>query len=564
MNSTSHPFPWDSPLLLLNTAPKRWFAQVEHPGDFIAQPRGMTRRDIEAVLEGRRWIAAYAPDDGIVDRLEFDLDCKTPDVLQDRDHRYWAIRDLMGRQRLPLVVRTPSMWGLHVSYRIPPIELARLVTGLTTGVVADILRDAGLAVGRGSVEIFPQVRQCKRLPIGRSMAILDPDSLEPVVEAPERPRLDSPEWREFAAAIAAWHRTPHEDLAEELIAGAADIVRRPTASARTRRGRQAVGLPSEPVRSAARQLIRRGLPGPSTRYTAEFSVGTAIWQDPALFADFGACVPATRENVAHTLARWLSARHNGFSQEWLADARTTHAVDETVRRWTRRYLRADSRTGRAPVDRMLQAAFCEGTDCGLVCAEDMAAIRAVADELFGPGLQRYAFEAWTCSLLRATKSVAAHHRAVGGRGTPSGDGWVEVEILADWMERWPWGGGRTGKERVRTYTSFREGLLSKGWLVPVSLPVRPVDGQDTPGEATRYRVRAPIPVCESELPVPPDVVAQRIAEIQVNGRPLSMEEAYHALDAVQHVRRLERRYGNATSARIRRYAETVCPRRTAT
>ncbi len=562
MNSTSHPFPWDSPLLLLNTAPKRWFAQVEHPGDFIAQPRTMNPGDIAAVLDGRCWIATYAPSDGIVDRLEFDLDCKTPDVERDRDHRYWAIRDLMGRQRLPLVVRTPSKGGLHVSYRIPPIELTRLVTGLTTGVVADILRDAGLAVGRGSVEIFPQVRQCKRLPIGRSMAILDPDTLEPMVEAPERPRLDSPGWGEFAEAIAAWHGRPHEDLAEELIARAADIVQRPTASARTR-PMGAVRLPSEPVRSAAQQLIERGLPGPSTRYTAEFSVGAAIWKDPARFAEFGACVPPTRENVAYTLARWLSTRHNGVSQEWLADVRT-HAVDETVKRWARRYLRADSRTGRAPVDRMLQAAFGESTDCGLVSAEDMAAIRAVADELFGPGLQRYALEVWTCSLLRATKTVAGHHRAVGGRGTPSGNGWVEVEILADWMERWPWGGGRTGEERVRTYTFFRDKLVSKGWLVPVSPPVRPVDGLEQPGQATRYRVRTPLPVRERELPVPPDVVAMRIAETMVNGRPLSIEEAYHALDAVQCVRRLERRYGSATSARIRRYAETVSPRRTAT
>lgn len=556
MRQIPHPFTSDSPLLLLNTNPTKWFVQTEYPGRFSAQRRAMTPKDILEVLEGRLWIATYAPSDGITDRVEFDLDSKSREGAVDRDGRYWAIRELMGFQRRPLVVRTPSGWGLHVSYRIPRAPLVQLVTGLSTGVVADILQDAGLSAERGSVEIYPQERQAKRLPVGRSMAILDPDSLEPIVEAPEAPTPASPEWRDFADAIREWHARPYEDLPRELVARAPGVRPRP-AEASSSVMESSSRHPTDAVRSASRQLIDEGLPGPSTRYEAEFSVGAAIWRDPALFAEFGACVPPTRECVASALARWLSARHNGFSQEWLAEFRG-RSVEQAVDRWRRRYLQSHAETGDAPVDRMHRAALAESDDCGVVSPHDMAAIRQLADDLFGPGRQRYAFEVWANSLLRATKSIAAHHAAVGGRGTPSGDGWVEVEILADWMEGWPWGGGRSGG--ARAYTDFRDKLLAKGWLVPVSRPVWHVQGPEGPGDATRYRVRTPLAVRASELPLPLEVVARRIRGISVSGRGLTLEEAYHALDAVRSVRHLARRYGEATAARLRSYVAVLRPR----
>ena len=510
----------------------------------------LSAADFERVLQGECWIATYAPRDGIVDRVEFDLDCKSGSAeVADRDERYWAIRKLIGLERLPLVVRTPSGWGLHVSYRIPPVRLESFITGHTTGPLADVLRAAGLPVRAGKLEIFPQAHQCKRLPVGRGCAILDPDSLDVLCTAPEAPSPGSPEWRLFGEALAEWHAREHPILLRELLEGAAGRPGRSPPEGRPDPPPDDLAPVDGELTGRMIHLRGKGLTRRASRYDAEFSIGTAIWLNPGPVEHLGASRPLTREAVARLLAAWVARNHNGFSQEWSHDLRRWSEA-AVVEAWTRRFLREDSR-GDAPVDRMRKAAISQGGDSGMVASEDIADILTIAEELFAPGPARYQFEVWTCALLRAVKSVVAYHRA-RGEPLPSGPGWQEAELLARWMEKWPWGGG--SKDGRRAYVVFRDALMSQVWLVPVSRPMFHREAPDIPGRATRYRVRPPRPAPVSDVPIPRAIVESRLDRIREYDRPLTLVEAYHGLHALRSVPRFERRYGRATAERIGRIA----------
>ena len=554
-----HPFTTDSPHLLINPDPGGWADQTHHPGDFCVRHRKLRETDIKRVLAGKIWIATYAPANGLVDRVEFDLDCKEgPGGARDRDQRYWAIRELVGAERRPLVVQTPSKWGLHMSYRIPPTPLKEISPERRSGLIAEVLRAWGLDVEKGAIEVFPQATQCKRLPIGRSMAILDPQSLQPLVEAPERPTPESSEWWRFSELILEWYSAVDDRLIPDLRALAQEkrALLGPSREAGCRPGAPPMSVCIDTrVGTASKALIAQGLTRPSMRYDVEFRVGAAIWRDPELFHALGARRPLTRENVARTLAAWLSEHHNDLSQEWRADLRRLGSPEEVIATWTGRFLHPDPRSGEAPVDRMLRAALAQSRDCGLVAPSDMTRILDVSQDLFPPGPDRYQLEVWTCALLRAVKSVVRYHRTLGHDVT-EGDGYVEVALLAAWMERWPWGGSHP--KGVRNYVRFRDALLSKGWIVPVSRPIWYVAGPERPGVATRYRIRTPSPVRSSELPLHRATVEARIGSIPVNGRMLSLDEAYHALMIDDGITATpSRRYGPSLGRKIRSYARAI-------
>ena len=543
----------DHPALLVNHESRAWFVQNEYPGPFFNQRGRLGAVDFGRVLRGECWIATYAPGDGTVDRVEFDIDCKGGSAeVADRDERYWMIRRLIGLEHRPLVVRTPSGWGVHVSYRIPPTRLDSFITGPATGPLADALRAAGLPVQPGKLEIFPQARQCKRLPVGRGCAILHPDSLEVVCAAPEDPHEASPEWSPFGEALSEWHACEHPTLLRGLLERAAG-----SSTAVASRGRTdpaPAGLVHVAGELTGRMiyLMRNGLTRRASRNDAEFSIGTAIWLNPGLFEDLGPSKPLTRERVARLLAAWLARHHHGFSQEWSRDLRRWSEA-AVVEAWTRRYLREDSR-GEAPVDRMRTAAMSLAGDSGMVASRDMADILGLAEGLFAPGPVRYQFEVWTCALFRAVKSVVGYHEA-RGEPLPSGPGWQEIELLARWMEQWPWGGGSRGGRRA--YVVHRDALISKGWLVPVSRPIFHREAPDIPGRATRYRVRPPRPAPLADMPIPRAIVASRLDRLLDYDRPVTPVEAYHSLHALRSVPRLDGRYGAAAAARIRRIAGYV-------
>src|SRR5690606_25178393 len=76
--------------------------------------------------------------------------------------------------------QTPSGWGIRVVYRIERVPLTAVITGPHSGLVADVLRGAGLPVGPGEIELFPQTGQADRLMLGRGMPMLDPETLLPI------------------------------------------------------------------------------------------------------------------------------------------------------------------------------------------------------------------------------------------------------------------------------------------------------------------------------------------------------------------------------------------------
>lgn len=534
MNHNTTPQPFLQPLtslLLLNPDPGRWHIQRAYPGPFIPQKRRMREQDVERVLRGEHWLASCAPSDGIIDRIEMDLDCRSPDDRDEQVARYRRIRRLMGIERQPLVISTPSGLGLHVSYRIPPTPLQQVVTGYSSGLLVDILQAAHLEVRPGQIEIFPQGRQCKRIPLGRHMSILDPESLEPV---PGLSTWGSPERMiKTIAFLSRWFSAPHEELVSDLKSRAPA---RPRAAPEPASGDVSHGDGSLP------QLVDIGLTRRSSRHEVEFRVGMAIWQNPSGFLGFGLSLPPDRENVAEVLATWLSRRHNGLSAEW-TESRLRRTVQQAIDHWTKRYLRRDGNPREAPIDRMRRAAESHRTDSGLVSPSDMIEIMTLGDVFSGK--ERYAFETWTCALMRATKSADWFNRR-NARGLPAGAGFVEVELQAAWMERWPWGSGRIRGERG--YVTYRAHLLRMGWLVPVT-PYLAVP--DLPGRATRYRIRTPLPFPSSDLPVPYDAVVKMFGKTKICGRLVTVDEAYHALFVNQHVKRLDRRYGPSTGARIR-------------
>ena len=551
MKQHPHPFTLDTPLFLLDPEPKRWHIQWRHPGKFYAQDERMTQYHLDAVLAGRCWIASFPQPNGVVDRIEFDLDRKKAEHAGEMVARYLAIRELLGPERPPLVVRTPS-GGIHLSYRIPEIELSELVEGLESGLVPEVLQSAGLAIGRGAIEIFPQRKQAKRLPVGRRMAILDPATLKPIVVAPESPSADDPTWLTFHDALRQWHGRVLTDLLPHL----RRLPRECNAGTASKANRSAISSPSpeltQGIRPASAELIAEGLTRPSSRYEVEFRVGAGFWRDPGLMPRRGGGASATREQVAHGLALWLAENHNGCSKEWSEDLRR-NPVDKVIDLWTERYLQPGP-DGRAPVDRMLSAALAESRDCGMVAPADLDDISLLGEDLFGRGPFRYQFEVWVCSLFRAVKSIERYQRAHGGE-VVRGEGFIEAEILSGWMERWPWGSGRA--RGTRNYVTFREALVSRGWMVPVSPPRWCVQVPEFTGEATRYRVRPPRNVREGELLYSVGTVERRITAMKVNGRALTVEEAYHALRALGRGPSLERRYGAAAAELITRYANAI-------
>lgn len=554
--NNTHSFPLNVDSVLLGaTEPGRWFVQNKHPGKFRASHSRMQRQDLLDVLRGKHWIATYAPLDGMVDRIEFDIDCKNSDAdsISDRDARYWAIRTLMGIERVPLVVRTPSGSGLHVSYRIPATPLDDIIEGLTTGLVPDVLRAAGLLVERGQIEVFPQTRQAKRLPLGRRMAVLDADFLEPLIVAPEKPSVDDAAWRDFAEVLHAWHDRVYEDLVPHLENLPRAAAPRPAPTDRSEGEPQLnpSAVSASPLKASA-ALLEGGLTEPSTRYSAEFKVGVAMWSDPTKIPAFGRRTTPTREDVARGLALWLAQRHNGHSEEWKAALH--YGVEHAIRRWTERYLQRGP-DGLAPVDRMLRAALATGDDCGMVAPADMEDVVRMGEACFGPRHpHRYAFEVWTCALITAVKSIL-RYRQQKELEVPVGPGYVEVPILAEWMEAWPWGSGH--QDGRRSYVKFRDILVSQGYIVPVGQPKWHIDSPGAPGLATPYRIKRPASVRANELPLTPDMARRRVSGEWVHGRPLTLEEGFHALYVSQSSRLLRRAYDRPTADRVRELAERI-------
>jgi hypothetical protein len=305
-------------------------------------------RELAKMLMHRQWIACRAPASGIADRIGVDLDAKTPEQVKARTERYWRLRELMGRDRRPVVWRTPSGNGLRVYWRIPDTPLTALVTAQQEGLFADVLRGADLDLALAHIEVFPQPRHLDRLPLGARMPLLDPDTLEPIPGAIIGDAFDLDAVLAGLDVLERWHDAPHADLRAHL--GTLPQVKRerPARPSAERQptdttvattfiattdieedetdGEDAALAPS--LSRSGADFLAHGLAEPGTRLRALRAVGAELLRRPTAY---GLPELPSKPQVAERMARWLAEKHNGQSRDWTRWlARHGGDVDATV------------------------------------------------------------------------------------------------------------------------------------------------------------------------------------------------------------------------------------------
>lgn len=561
-----------------------WHHQPNYPGPFWPGKHALDLDDVRAVLEQRRHVAVRARDDGMTEHLAFDLDCRSDADLSRRDTLYWSIRRVMGQERQPLVYRTPSGRGLRVVYRIPEMQLERIVTGRRAGLVAEVLRAADLPVRDGELEIFPQKRQVDRLPLGCNMPLLDPETLEPIPKAaigavPDPTALDG-----ALSVMEAWSAAPHTDLVphlESLLGQPVGWATR-TGSATARAAFPRVGRTVKPS-DATRRLVSGGLQVPSSRYESEWRVGLAIVLAPELFECFGARDAMGDAAIAHTLARWLAERNNGYSSEWDASLRVQGSVQQAINAWTDRYLAPSGVSGDNMIVRLRRAAAAlDGSlrRTHLLCDNERQAVMRLAEEAGLRGSRLYRAEVWLAASRRAVKRIIKHHTRMGAppdEREENGQRLVVVQIAARWMQGWSYGKGastRTGVGACPAYVRYRRMLMDAGWMSlerysPTAEAfrggMRPPD--DLAFEASTYAVRVPdLDVRVRDAGVDALELRALLEEspIAMSGRPLGLDEAHHILWLTRRAVPVRKRYGYRLGVRlesIARELERRLPRR---
>lgn len=531
-------------LMLLNTAPRLWHEQMKYPGPFLARDYAMTDQHIQMHLQGERWIASRLPADGMSDRVVFDIDAKSDEDLPVRNETYQQLIRCMGSDQPGLAWNTPSGDGLRLAFRLPWTSMRNLATSDTTGPLPEALRAAGIEPGLGSLEIYPARHRCDRQLFGRGMPLLDPTTLTPLEGADLGHAFNENKLRKAVELAEKWYAAPDE----RLLTSISDMPRLVVPSDYAPAG-------PEPVlrRQAATQpggdtirLAKSGLAAPKTRYRSEFEVGTAMWLWPELFADIGLPARPGGLDVGRALARWLAERSNGFSAEWndsLSDLGTAGALDL----WTRRYTLVTGLNGTAPVDRMRIAALSLNPDAWVtihLAPEEYQAILDLSRHAYWSRAlsqpEMYKFEIWACICWRTAKRQL--------RRSPGGGPLNRVEIKAEWMAGWPWG---------KQYTRWRDILQEAGMFVMVHQYRAPKHG--LPGRAITYEIQNPVWIRRGDMLMSEDQVERAIEGSTIQGRPVSVDEAYHALYLMDRGVNLEKRYGRSTAARVQRVQRLLRP-----
>ena len=554
----------------------RWYLQRTYGEPFACQHWRMSAKRLEQMLTHQLWIACRATVGEMIDRICIDIDCKPGDCIETRNRIYWALRQLMGPERIPLVYRTPSGRGLHVWYRIPETRLEDLITGPNGGLLAEVLRAADLTPGRGILEIYPQSSHAVRLPLGRRMPILDPETLESLPHADIGDSFDEAMLWGGLAEMEAWHARVYGDLPDHLRslprlqhlrvvrdldseAGDSEAIARPPAR--------------ETSQSALKRLVGQGLPHAGSRFESEWLVGLAFLLHPECAQAYLSSGPRTEAMIARAIARWLAARHNARSKEWTASVEEHRGIDGAMAWWTQRYLTPD-RNGESMITR-LQRVAARMDPLSRPARQVSDAERQRVLELktkIERASTRYRFEVWTCAFLRSIRENLAYHAKRGVDLTAPWDpqGRIEVQIAAQWMLKWPYASGRGG--RTHPYLTYLSILAQHDWLALarnyVSASLRsPGARQDAAGEARHYWVHVPPDVAVRDVPIAPwelntilDVLhARDCKDTQIYRTSVSPDEAYHALYLTRpdQVQSLDRRYGEDVGKRVRRMAAAI-------
>jgi len=557
-----------------NLEPGSWNRQSRLGAKFYCEPGPCTRADLAAVLLGRNWVACKAPADGLIDRISIDIDVKgrAPDA---RD-RYDTIRQVFGPQRVPLVFQTPS-GGLRVLYKIPLTPIHLLITGQRTGLLADVLRAAGLAPDPGFIEIFPQSGHPDRLMLGARSPLLDPETLTPLPGCDIGATYDEAILRACLARAEEWASNPFPDLHAHLAESPQlECIHIVATEAEESRDSLFVRSADGKVRrsEALARLVDDGLPEPASRFTSEFLVAMAMALEPERYGAYGLRPLFTPPHLARAVGWWLADHHNGVSKEWSQSVARHGSVDAAVRVWAARYLTPSQTTGLNMVDRVMRAVRTAdplSTRVRQVSSADWGVIFRLGQRHFrGSALMR--FETWAGAFYRAVKEanhyhVVKHPPAEGEikrleiLTDMDGIDWVEVELAAEWQESWPYGGGG-GKGKPMAYRVYR-GVLEREGLVRQRTAHRHYGAEysdvpeGTPGFAASYLLLRPSEATLRDVPAAPWDLKEACAGIAVSGRACELDHAYHALYAVEHVRDLRKRYGYHAAKGIRERAAAL-------
>lgn len=550
---------------LLNRSPWNWSRQVAYPGKFPRLPFRMSDAFVAGMLARKFWLACVAPESGRTDRLVIDLDAKSEGAVTARNERYLAIRALFGSERVPLVYGTPSRFGIRLAYRIPRGPLLGVIGGFQEGLLPDAMRGAGLTLADGQIEVYPQVSRPDRLPLGRAMPLLDPESLQPLVDdATNDFSMES--FRTALDLYEQWHRAPDDTLLDHLRslphAARPRAVIVPPAPGNAERATPAA------VQDSSSRLVPEGLQEPGTRRAAEWLVGVEMLKEPARF---GLSASPTDQQFAEALAHWLSEHHNGQSNDWNSQLRRFEGdLDATIAYFTDEYLRLDA-SGRTLPERIRQKLASSDPSYGRVLAVsqlEAEAVLGLAGRHFEPGTLRYRFECWLFGWLLDVKRIAMNDRKAGKNTStfltpPDGDPLraVVVEIRSQRMrDVWPFGAGKNAEGQLR-YVEFRQ-VLEREWIMRMRKPYRRkgYGGADR-DYATRYVVREPnLSVRRRDLPYDATQLRQVVARLEVDGEAVTLAEAMHALHAASKFPKraeLVARYRRASADRIRALAGAV-------
>ena len=545
-------------LMMINPQGGSWGLQPQG-GTWRTVRRQLGDQDIRRHLEGDHWIGCRLPESGLTDRIILDLDCKvaTAESVAARDRLCHKILRLFGPDRPPLVWATPSGRGIRVAWWIPEIPSVDLRQGDDTGLIADVLRGAGIDVGlRGEVEVFPAPNRLDRQPLGRSMSILDPESLERVVMVEGgRPYTDDEltravEWMERRSAQVYPDLVSHLRSLPAEAKDAAASCRRPPKRDQPQRKSPQPRIRAEKVASGRGKgasggplvIALHGLQRDGTRYYWEFRIGARIWAWPTAF---GLRSDPSRDDVAWRLVQWLADYNNGHSAEWAASLHAGRA--SAMQTWKQRYLRRGP-DGRAPVDRMRDAA---GTLRAMAPGSphlsrgEYRAVHRVATRSAGSlrgAIDRYRFEVWASGAIRIAKRQIL-------RGGLSGDTeTMTAQLKAEWLEGLPYGSSLQRYRRLLEEHDLLTTIAGHVWAPDAaagSVATIYQLGELGSGSGQRW-------VGVDHQAIRPGVLAKRLAGETVYGRQVTDIEAYHALDACARGRSLSRIYGRGAASTIER------------
>ena len=557
-------------VIQLNPSPGAWAKQTEYKRGWITiNKEPCTTSNIKEMLEHRYWIASRAPADGFTDRIAFDLDAKDASDMDNLFARYAVIRELFGYDRLPLVYHTPSGCGVRIVYRIPRTPLSELVVGARAGLLADVLRGADLPVRAGKIEVFPQVRMPERLPLGRAMPLLDPDDLSKLSWAAIGDSFDRDLLRQAIEEMEAWHAVPNAGLIDHLRGLPRVAVDAPNATAlASTKGRPRKHTLEPPA--SLKRLALEGLTEKGSRYAAEWNVGSAFVRWPLAFPEYGLGTSPSDLEIADALSHWVADRSNGLSREWADAVKGASSREEAIDKWRDRYLRRGP-DGRSMIARLRMAAML--ADPGLmpvaeVSDEEAGEILEWAEENFEPSAIRYRFEIWTWSAFRWLKAKCLKDARLGtlplNRAAEDDQPFVDYDLPARTMERWPFGGGRSRKTQRPRYVEYSRILQKIGWMRWKSGYYNPRRfnrrlPDDIKGKAKTFTFPLPsLTLRAKDLWVSQGTIDEIIRQVEPRmDEPISRAEAYHALYVAANVPNLLQRYKRATADRLRKTANEI-------